>query len=87
MVNLYKETNVDMLIANKIEVPDECPKNCQFKNEPFYQGNMCCRCPIFSCKKDENGFCLVEPEDYREEWAKEFARFFAGEILYPKLKF
>jgi hypothetical protein len=65
-----------MLIAGKIEVPDECPKNCKYRGEPFYQGNACSRCPIFNCKRDDEGICLIEPEDYREDWAIEWKKFF-----------
>jgi hypothetical protein len=65
-----------MLISNKYEIPDKCPKNCPHKKEPFYQGNMCTRCPIFNCSKDKNNFCLIEPENYREDWAKEWYTFF-----------
>lgn len=65
-----------MLIANKIEIPDKCPEDCLYAGESFYQGNMCSRCPIFNCSK-EGGFSLIELQDYREDWAKEWARFFA----------
>ena len=75
-----------MIIANKYEVPDNCPKNCLFKQEYGYQGGLCHRCPIFNCRKDVDGFCLIEPEDYREDWAKEWSKFFeTGEV--PELRF
>lgn len=59
-----------MIIAGKFEVPDKCPENCPHINEPAYQGSICSRCPIFNCKKDDTGFCLIEPEGYREDWAE-----------------
>jgi len=74
-----------MKIANKIEIPDECPENCKFKGESFYQGSMCSRCPVFCCVVDDNGFCLIDAPHYREDWAQEFAKFFAGESDYPNL--
>ena len=59
---------------------------------------MCTSCPIFNCRKikvdDEYGdkdgmFCLIEPEDYREDWAKIWSEWFKGDreeypILYLK---
>lgn len=62
-----------MLISKKYMMPDKCPGNCKFKNELFYQGNMCSRCPVFNCCGE---FKLIEPDDYREDWAKEFEIFF-----------
>lgn len=73
-----------MKIANSIEVPDVCPKDCKFIIGPFYQGNMCSRCPVFNCAHTK-GFCLIEPEDYRLDWAKEWKRFFNGEVDEPYL--
>lgn len=84
-----------MLIANKYTVPDTCPPDCPEKNQPFYQGNVCCSCPVFSCRKipdtseyaDKDGmFCLVEPEQYRADWAKAFQDWFEGGMKgLPKL--
>ena len=70
-----------MLIAEKYEIPDTCPENCEFKDGPFYQGNACSRCPIFNCARqsgpgNEWDFCLIEPEDYREDWAEEWFQYF-----------
>lgn len=75
-----------MIIAGDVEIPDKCPEGCRFKQEAMYQGNTCSRCPIFNCSKDDEGFCLVEPEDYRHEWALEWQKFFNGESEYPVLK-
>ena len=65
-----------MLVSkDKIEIPDECPKDCPYKQEAFYQGCVCHRCPIFSCK-EYDGFRLIEPEGYRDDWAREWDKFF-----------
>lgn len=66
----------------QFEVPDKCPENCEFKDDirNYGQSAMCIRCPILNCVpiKDEEGeeFCLIEPEDYRNDWAKEWQEFF-----------
>ena len=65
-----------IIIAGSYIFPDKCPKNCLYKQESFSQGSMCTRCPILNCKKDKDGFCLIEPEDYRKDWAKEWNDFF-----------
>ena len=62
-----------MLIAEKYEIPDMCPKDCKFINKPFSQGSTCTRCPIFNCRSK---FRLIEPEDFREDWAKDWYEFF-----------
>lgn len=63
----------------KIEFPVDCPKECPEKGKPklFYQrqGNFCYRCPIFSCR---GKFPIVEPEEYREDWAREWKKWFAS---------
>jgi hypothetical protein len=85
-----------MLLKSEIEIPDNCPMTCPFKKEAFYQGNMCSRCPIFNCRKvpDSDGyFQLMKPEEYRENWAKEFKLLFDSlekdpkNYHYPKLYF
>jgi len=72
---------------DKIEIPDNCPDNCVFKEDliQFDQSCMCTRCPIFNCMKDSSGFCMIEPENYREDWALEWKKFFKGEIDFPIL--
>ena len=74
------------------EVPDSCPANCRFLGEPFYQGCVCTRCPVFICRTHpvdpETGYApvvLVEPDDYRPDWARVWVRFFAGDVEYPEL--
>ena len=95
-----------MLIANKYELPDQCPKDCKYIDELefFSQSGICVRCPVFCCgsvkmavDKEGHGpvseeqadhyidFCMTEPEGYREDWAKEWFRFFAGEVEKPEL--
>lgn len=91
-----------MLIGkSKIEIPDDCPEGCKFGDESFFQGNMCSRCPIFNCKKtpcadpsysDKDGFFqLLKPEEYGDEWAKEWKKYFdtmgMKEVYYPQLYF
>jgi hypothetical protein len=64
-------------------------KKCPERSGAFYQGNLCSRCPIFNCKKDEDGFCLIEPEDYRADWAKEFHAWITSGFspeFYPQLR-
>jgi hypothetical protein len=84
-----------MIVAKKYEVPDDCPTGCPGNKEPFYQGNLCCSCPIFNCHKvpaspeyaDKDGMlCLVEPDDFREDWAKKWETWFKGDMIeYPIL--
>lgn len=80
-----------MLASYKnIEIPKSCPKNCPAKNEPFYQGNLCSRCPVLCCSKDKDGFCVIEPEDYRPDWAEDFKDWFESgfkDECYPRLGF
>ena len=80
-----------MLIANKYEVPDMCPQNCPGKGQLFYQWNLCIRCPIFNCKEipgpEGVPFRLIEPEDYRKDWAEEFVKWFENNMQgYPNLR-
>jgi hypothetical protein len=74
-----------MIIAGKYEIPDECPDKCAIKEEG--QGGYCHRCPIFNCSfiNDHDEYTgariryrILEPEDYREDWAKEWWEFFEG---------
>lgn len=63
----------------QFECPDTCPKDCVYKNEHFYQGSTCMRCPIFNCRKlidDYSEFCLIEPNEYRDDWGEEWQEFF-----------
>lgn len=72
-----------MKIGNTI-LPDSCPTNCAFKEQPLYQGCACTRCPIFNCVGKDR---LLEPDCYREDWAKEWEKFFeTGEFPILKLE-
>jgi hypothetical protein len=76
-----------MIIANIYKVPDKCPADYRYIDELPYQGSICHRCPVFTCAVDKAAFCLVEPDEYRADWAEEWAKFFkTGEepILYLK---
>ena len=67
-----------ILIANKYEVPDNCPGNFALKDDlmQFGQSSVCCRCPVFCCGGNDADLRLIEPEGYREDWAAEWAEFF-----------
>lgn len=73
-----------MKIAN-IEFPNECPASCPY-GELMRQGSLCHRCPIFNCAGE---FKLLEPEEYRSDWAEIFRQYFdqlaEGVVTYPKL--
>lgn len=74
-----------MIIAGKYEVPDDCPKDCPDYGSPFGQNSLCFRCPILNCKGDNPP---LHPEEYREDWAKEWGRWFKeGMKGLPKLYF
>lgn len=56
---------------------DKCPKGCPGKTEGLLQGGLCYRCPIFNCIPAPNDdFVLVQPKDYRDDWANEWKRWF-----------
>lgn len=69
----------------QFEVPDACPGDCsrspKMTGHGFYQGCACTRCPVFNCqppKTEEDAYYmpLVKPEDYRDDWAEEWVKFF-----------
>lgn len=73
-----------MIVAG-IEFPDSCPGKCKMHPYSFIhcgQSSPCMRCPIFNCGGSVH---LIEPKDYREDWAKEWKRFFDGEVDFPQL--
>jgi len=79
-----------MKIGSKLqfEVPDNC-QGCHCKPENFSQGNICYRCPIFSCKimediETEELWGLINPEDFRDDWAEAWEKCFK-EKTYPQL--
>ena len=60
-----------------------CPAECPGKSESFSQGGLCHRCPIFNCAGE---FKLLEPSDYRDDWAKAWRRWFdSGMNGFPEL--
>lgn len=79
----------------KWDLPDECPKNCPFTDDiiNYGQNAACVRCPVFNCKKvpgpdDGEPFSLIEPEEYRHDWAKVWYEWFRdGMNGFPELKF
>lgn len=77
-----------MLVAGKYEFPDKCPEDCGLKDDlpSFGQNSICTRCPVFNCG-DSDSPPLVSGEGYREDWAKEWKRFFDGEVDCPRLTF
>jgi hypothetical protein len=66
------------------EFNKECPEKCCGKYELIGQGGTCHRCPIFNCVpiKDEKGeeFSLLDPEEYRTDWAKIWYEWFKGDM-------
>jgi hypothetical protein len=75
-----------MLIGG-IEFPDKCFEGCTLKDQHslFGQGGVCTRCPIFNCAGDET---LLDPDEYRADWAKEWKRWFdEGMVGVPYLTF
>ncbi len=76
---------MDIYIGNQL-FDTECSKNCPGQEELFSQGNLCLRCPILNCVPGLDGFCLIEPNDYRQDWAREFREWFNnGCVGYPNL--
>lgn len=72
-----------MKIGSKLqfEVPDSCPEGCALQEPCFYQGCICTRCPVFSCKEpvteeDRIYMPLVQAEHFRDDWASEWEEFF-----------
>lgn len=72
-----------MIISNKYEVPDTCPKNCIFKDDLW----ICIRCPIFNCSKVKNPDfgSMIPPEKYRADWAEKWNKFFK-DGTFPELQ-
>lgn len=83
------------MIIGGVEFPDSCPLECPGHSQMKGHGGLCYRCPIFVCREfdcppDRNGnvipMRLVEPEDYRPDWAREWRRWFDGGMKgYPEL--
>jgi hypothetical protein len=77
-----------VIIAGKYEVPDHCPKDCQFIEErkSISMSSVCFRCPVFNCGKTSDGICMIDAEDFREDWAAEWEEFFKTGI-FPEMEF
>jgi hypothetical protein len=74
-----------MIVAKKYEIPDSCPFDCPERGSLFGQNSLCIRCPIFNCIGDDP---LLRQEDYREDWAEEWERWFkTGMNGLPELYF
>lgn len=72
------------------ELPDKCPEDCPCRGDSWAisQGGMCHRCPVLNCTPVEyegEMVCLVDPEDYRVDWAAEWVEFFKSG-KYPELR-
>jgi len=74
MKSMNNEEQKTIIIGGQ-KFSTRCPENCPGKKEPFMQGGLCHRCPIFNCVERE-GLRLLRPEDYRPDWAKEWKRWF-----------
>ena len=78
-----------IISSEKIEVPDECPEDCPGCQDHIGQGGLCYRCPITNCAPlDYEGevIYLVEPEEYRPDWARAWKEWFDGGMKgLPKL--
>lgn len=73
-----------MIIADRYEVPDNCI-GCPYRDDTqeLSQGGLCFRCPVMICTGDDP---MVPPEDFREDWAEAFARWFTtNRVGYPEL--
>jgi hypothetical protein len=79
-----------MIIGGQ-EFPDVCVPECRLGKEYRGQGDLCDRCPIFCCTlyQDEPGeppHRILEPDDYRPDWAKAWKEWFDGGMAgYPKI--
>lgn len=76
-----------MKVADHYDMPDKCPKDCSFKGMPMAmgQGSMCFRCPVLLCRDNPKVGPIIEPEDYRPDWAKQWQLFFEGKVDFPML--
>lgn len=76
-----------MIVAGDVNVPDKCPGTCAYKAEAQRMGmeSMCMDCPVFCCIAvpdpyheygDTGIMYMVDPKDYRHDWALEWKKFF-----------
>jgi len=67
-----------------IEFPGRCPDKCPGHDDEVGQGGMCHRCPVFNCEEvvdtDGKPFRLLEPNEYRKDWAEAWKRWFDGDL-------
>lgn len=78
-----------MIISGKYEVPDSCPTDCPFYGDfrDMGQCSICLRCPVINCAViPGTDVCLIEPQDFRPDWAKEWQEFFKDYSKEPELK-
>lgn len=77
-----------MKVGTKLqyEVPDGCSEDCSFVDDldKYGQSSICIRCPVLNCVDGPMG-PIIEPEHYRNDWAREWEKFFKGEIERPAL--
>jgi hypothetical protein len=81
----------------QVEVPDSCPEKCPGQWDSLFpqQGGICYRCPILNCTiemsppcdgGDSEQFCMLKPENYREDWALVWKEWFQGDMKnWPEL--
>jgi len=67
----------------QFECPDQCPSDCAYKDSimKYGQNSMCTRCPVLNCKEpkteeDKKYMPLVPADQFRDDWAKEWDKFF-----------
>lgn len=73
-----------MIVAKKYSFDNKCPDACVGKDGNGYQGDICCRCPVFNCSGQ---YPLLQPDDYREDWAKDFHEWIYNGGPFPALCF
>ena len=69
------------------EFQDDCPDDYELRCDidSLLAGGLCMRCPIFCCTGKSK---LIDPEDYRLDWAEEWHKFFmCGDLPQLKLNF
>jgi len=77
--NTVLESTMADFVAGGQTFPSECPKDCPGRSYWPGQGGLCHRCPVFNCRDvDGEGFRLLDPEEYRPDWAKIWRAWFGG---------
>lgn len=79
--NFHLSIVITMKIGSQLqfEIPDQCPDLCAFQKDLqfFDSTSMCFRCPVINCLGDSTNR-LIDPWNYRDDWAKEWEIFFKG---------